>query len=93
MSATTNNEFFSKHALVRMQQRGVKAEIIDIILEWGTSYVTHGDELFYIPKKIAKKVLRNGSGMSVDDVTGIYLIMRNGKVHTVAHKTNKRFHA
>jgi hypothetical protein len=81
----------SNHAKVRMQQRGISKECIEHVIAFGKEYYRTGVFTYLMTKTALKELLRMGVISSqAADWKGVYVILRNGRVETVAHK-HKRF--
>lgn len=74
-----------------MQQRGISKECIEHVIAFGKEYYRTGVFTYLMTKTAAKELLRIGVNNSqADDWKGVYVILHNGEVQTVAHK-HKRF--
>ena len=51
------NMKYSKHALIRSQQRGKSEEVTQFIINYGKSVNTHGDRKSFVPNKLFKKLM------------------------------------
>ena len=85
---------YTKHAVERMNQRGISSAVIDLVIDWGCSFISHDRDVYFIPKKMIRKLSAQGV-LTVDPerLKGVYVVVWGGKVVTVAHKTSKRFRA
>ena len=82
---------FTHHARVRMQQRGISDEALDLLMQYGRSaHNHHGQVLVYMDGRIRKAALSacgRAAGKTIDRVKGLYAVLgRNGLVITVGHR-------
>lgn len=83
---------FTRHAKKRMKQRGISADISEYIMRYGAEHFGWGVTMYLVTKKIASRMLNQGISKSItNQCKGKYVIVKDGKVLTVAHIT-KRFH-
>jgi hypothetical protein len=83
---------YSDHATQRMNQRGINSNVVETIIDWGVSFVCHGADLYYLPKKAIKRLAKSRLlTQSPEKYVGIYVVVQDGEVKTVAHKINRRF--
>jgi hypothetical protein len=81
----------SKHAKARMQQRGISKECIEHVLAFGKEYYRAGAFVYLATKKVVKEMIKKGvPKKSAARCGGVYVIIQNGNIQTVAHKF-KRF--
>lgn len=81
------------HAHARMQQRGVPPLIVEWLLEYGASEVSHGAVRRYFDKRARKQLASIVGHQVVDrlgDLLNLYVVEGNGRVVTAGHRT-KRF--
>lgn len=82
----------TKHAIERMNQRGISEKVIDTVLDWGRSFVSHGQDVYFIPKKMVLKLRDQGLiDIPPERIFGVYVVVGDGCVVTVAHKKSMRF--
>lgn len=79
------------HARVRMQQRGISDEALDLLMQYGRSAHNHqGQVLVYMDRQLRKAALRacgREAGKAIDRVKGLYAVVgNNGLVITVGHR-------
>lgn len=85
MSLTTifdGSVSLTDHAQARMQQRGIRPDALEALLDYGRSCHLHtkGRELLYLGKKARK-------GLSDERLSRIYAVLgRDGTVITVGHR-------
>ena len=82
----------TSHARARMQQRGIGAEALDILLSYGReAYDHHGAVILYMDKAAQRRLAE----VSVDSnpvrrLAGLYAVLsRHGQVITVGHRTRR----
>ena len=86
----------TKHAKVRMQQRGIGPEVLDDLLAYGRVVHDHrGAEIVYFDQA-ARRRLSGEQGEEVIRRLGKHLgtyavIGRNGQVFTVGHRTRRLY--
>ncbi len=84
----------TQHAACRMQQRGIKPETIEILLESGARERDHrGGTILYIDKP-ARRRLRDQYGLehykAIERQLGAYVVVgEDGSVITVGHRTKR----
>lgn len=83
------------HAQVRMQQRGVRREVVDWLLQFGArTYDGHGAQILYFDAR-ARERIRSAVGDEAlrrsHDRLGSYAVVANdGQVVTVGHRYRRR---
>ena len=82
----------TSHARARMQQRGIGAEALDILLSYGReAYDHHGAVILYMDKAAQRRL----ASASVEKnparrLAGLYAVLsRHGQVITVGHRTRR----
>jgi hypothetical protein len=86
-----NMELISNHAKKRMQQRGISKECLEQVINYGQEHYRTGAFLYLATKTVIKKmVLKGVSRTTANRCKGIYVVVQNGEIKTVAHKF-KRF--
>jgi hypothetical protein len=82
----------SFHARARMQQRGIGAEALDLLLSYGReAYDHHGAVILYMDKAAQKRMAAASRAKSeVRRLAGLYAVLsRHGQVITVGHRTRR----
>jgi len=77
------------HARVRMQQRGIRADALDALLDFGAERHIHGGgrEIVFLDKRARARLARNPQGARVvEQLKGAYAIIGDGVVITVGHR-------
>lgn len=79
------------HARVRMQQRGIDSEKLDLLLAYGrASHDHHGHVLIHMDRRALKAALKargERAGPMLDRVRGIYAVVgKDGVIVTVGHR-------
>ena len=83
------------HARVRMQQRGIDQEAIELVLEHGRMlFDHHGAALFHVPRAKQRKllaVLAPTSRRRMEKALDAYLVVstRTGAIMTVGHRSHR----
>ena len=84
----------SSHARARMQQRGIKPDLLQLLAAYGAKEHDHrGSELRYF-NKAARRRLRNAEGpevyRAIESKLDVYaVIARDGCVVTVGHRDKR----
>lgn len=82
----------SFHARARMQQRGIGADALDLLLSYGKeAHDHHGAVILYMDKAAQKRLEAASKAKSeVRRLAGLYAVLsRHGQVITVGHRTRK----
>lgn len=84
----------SCHALIRMQQRGIKMQILEYILEFGEIAFDHrGATIYFFNKKSkswAKSTVGNLPHQLIDHCSLTYLVEnKHGNIITVGHRSRR----
>lgn len=79
------------HARVRMQQRGIRPDALDALLDFGAERHVHSDgrEIVFLDKKARARLARNSpeGARAADRLKGAYAIVDgSGVVITVGHR-------
>jgi len=79
------------HARVRMQQRGIDAEKLDLLLAYGRAlHDHHGHVLFHMDRRALKAVRKargERAGPMLERVRGIFAVVgKDGVIITVGHR-------
>lgn len=79
----------SRHAQVRMQQRGIPVPIVEWLLAYGAVNYQKGTELYYFNKQ-SRKLLERDFGKHelarYEKALDAYVISSSGKIITVGHR-------
>ena len=92
------SQAYTRHALVRMQQRRVPANIVDLLFAYGDEVRTRHGYILYCGKHARRRVARHHAPSSLSNLErylSCYLIESDdGKVVTVGyrHKRIRRMH-
>ena len=77
------------HAEGRLRQRGIRHEVVDIILDFGSAIPNNGATVIHMDKKALIRYLKFADPPDLQIVSKLkktYLIERDGRLLTVAHK-------
>ena len=79
------------HARLRMQQRGIRRDALDALLDFGAERHVHSDgrEIVFLDKKARARLARNSpeGSRAAERLKGAYAIVAgNGVVITVGHR-------
>jgi hypothetical protein len=79
------------HARVRMQQRGIDAEKLDLLMAYGRASHDHrGHVLIHMDRRALKAALKargHGAAPALDRVRGIFAVVgKDGVIVTVGHR-------
>jgi hypothetical protein len=86
-------DFLTPHARARMQQRGIRPDVVEALLDFGRARYLHqgGRQVVFFDKKAKTRLFQANpnAAREVEKLTRTYAIMgSNGVVITVGH----RFH-
>jgi len=84
---------FTRHARVRLQQRAIPYEAVDIVVGFGRMRRHGRADVFSLDRR-ARKAVRDDLGENayrdIEPRLDIYVVMgRDGRVVTVAHRTER----
>ena len=89
----TKNYIVSNHAAIRSQQRGIKKEVINIILNEADKVENRWDgaSALYVSKKKLKKLFQMNiyPNSLIEKVSGVVLIEKGEDLLTVFHQTRR----
>ena len=76
------------HARVRMQQRGIRREVLDALLEHGAERHVHvdGREIVFLDKRARARLARYSPGGAERLKSTFAIVGPDGKVITVGHR-------
>lgn len=80
------------HARTRMQQRGIRADALELLFSYGReAYDHHGAVILYMDKAAQKRLAAASKARSeVRRLSGLYAVLsRHGQVITVGHRTRR----
>jgi hypothetical protein len=87
------NAIVSKHAKVRMQQRGITPASVDYLLDFGSEHHDHhGAVIMMLDRRAARRIARSGAATRAHlaSMRGLYAVIgADGKVSTVGHRTRR----
>jgi len=86
-----DTSLLTPHARARMQQRGIRRDALDVLLDFGAARHVHsaGREIVFLDKKARTRLARNGpeGARAAERLKGAYAIVAgNGVVITVGHR-------
>ncbi len=82
----------TRHAQVRMQQRGIPPLIVDWLVEFGASEVRHGAQRRFFDKQSRKRLADRFGHQVVDrmgDLLNMYVVESGGNLVTAGHRTRR----
>ena len=83
----------TRHARVRMQQRGVAAAHLDLLLDFGREYHDHhGAVVLMLDRRTARRISGRGfvKPSELDQLRGLYAVVgTDGSLRTVGHRTRR----
>jgi len=88
-------EYITQHAVIRMQQRGIKEETLDCLFRFGSkAHDRRGCVIVYFDKQARKRIQLNqqeeSSYKSIDAWMDTYAVVSiDGEVLTVGHRFKK----
>lgn len=79
----------SRHALARTTQRGIRREVIDIVLSYGCRKRRHGASVFFMDghsREAARDDLGRRTYAKIEGKLGVYVVVADdGTIVTCAH--------
>lgn len=79
----------SKHAQLRVAQRGVSLAAVDATLAWGRSFFARGVEVFRLDRRSVEEAMERGFDVSAFEGTHV-LVGRGGTVVTTYRNRSAR---
>lgn len=84
----------TQHAVARMQQRGIRFEIVDLLFQYGSREYDHrGATILYFNKKARRRVSEQFGEAQLKQIEGklnTYAVVgANGSIVTVGHRTKR----
>ena len=79
----------SKHARIRMQQRGIPPRVLDWLADYGEVDYQRGAELYYFSQRSRQALARDLSPKALrchEKALDAYMICADGQVTTVGHR-------
>lgn len=92
MQLATRGSPLTAHARARMQQRGIEAEALELLLSYGReAYDHHGAVLLYMDKAAQRRLAAASQAKSMERrLAGLYAVLSlHGQVITVGHRTRR----
>ena len=81
---------YTRHAITRMQQRGIRRECVEAVITFGREQFRKGGYVYLSTRKVVREMLKRGVPKNVAlRTSGIYVVVTAGLVTTVAHKSTK----
>ena len=79
----------SQHAVVRMQQRGIQQQDVEVLLQYGRPVFHRGREIVSFDRRSWQALIDSQvvSSSRCDRLRNQYLVMEGSKIVTVAHRT------
>ena len=89
----TKDILLTRHAEQRSQQRGIRAEAMEVLLTHGASMIRHGCEVVYMDqsaRRRARTALGRTGYAQIERALDAYLVVADdGVVVTCGHRTRK----
>ena len=85
----------TRHARSRMQQRGIPPAQVERILRYGTErHDRHGGVIVYFDRDARRRAerARAATDAELDLLSGLYLVVAEGRVATVGHRFRRIRH-
>ncbi len=83
----------TRHAEARIRQRGIRSQVMDILLTYGASKIRHGAEIIFMDqasRRKAREALGRIAYAQLERALGTYLVLADdGTVLTCAHRRGK----
>lgn len=86
------NLTLSRHAEMRCQQRGIRAEIVDILLAYGRRRFSHGAEVYFMDKRArarARAELGRAYARIADRLDTYVVVAEDGRLITAAKRLRR----
>ena len=85
---------FTRHALIRMQQRGIRADVVESLLDFGrTAHDHRGAQIVFFDKAARQQLARERGAEALRRLgkrLRAYLVVNaDGDVLTVGHRTRR----
>jgi hypothetical protein len=84
---------YTKHAEVRMQQRGISRDVVELLLRYGNCRENNcGGEIYSFSKKARKRVARKLERKALsrlDHCWDAYAVLCEGQIVTCGHRTQR----
>jgi hypothetical protein len=83
------------HARLRMQQRGVRREVVELLLQFGSrAYDGHGAQIRYFDGRACKRIRRAMGDEALrryhDRLDSYAVVANDGQIVTVGHRYRRR---
>lgn len=80
---------YSRHALRRMQQRGIAAAAVDTLLTFGRSSYHRGRGVVYFDRTAFRQLQAGGelTPQACERLRRHYLVLQDGDIVTIGHRT------
>lgn len=81
----------TQHAMIRMQQRGIRESDVDCLARYGrTEYDHRGARVLYFDRSAQRRLAASLGGRAAERVGGLYAVVASdGAVVTVGHRTHR----
>jgi hypothetical protein len=82
----------TRHANIRIQQRGVPPLILEWLLDFGACEVKHGARRRFFDKRSRRQLAQRFGSQIVDrlgDLLNCYLVEDDGRLVTAGHRTKR----
>ena len=84
---------YTKHAEVRMQQRGISRDVVELLLRYGNCRVNISGSDIYSFNKKARKLVAKKLGKKelskLDHCWDAYAVLCEGRIVTCGHRTQR----
>ena len=91
--APSLHAMLSRHALARMQQRGIPPDAIDTVLQYGREHHDRRGGVVVCLDKGSRRRMQRACGLSggaIDALSGVYVVLTTGGlVVTVGHRRRR----
>jgi hypothetical protein len=78
---------FTTHAKCRMQQRAVSLNCVEAIINFGDESIHANGAIYLCTKRVLKRLIDSGMFIhKAERCKGIYVVVQDGVVRTVAHR-------
>lgn len=89
-----NEAPLTKHAQIRMKQRGISFTDLDLLFEFGKTEHVQSSDKTYLDRTACDRLKDSGrcSGSQIDRLRKLYVVECDGWIVTVGHRTKRILH-
>jgi len=89
--STLSRVRYTDHALIRMQQRGIRPEVVETVLELGeTEHDHHGGTIYYVSRAVIDRAKSPSLRRILEEGRKVYAVVaQDCAVVTVGHRIKR----